>query len=151
MRAHAKSCTCFELAAGNGQNGTPKSFGHVGAVNEPKRQHAGGERIDVRCHIAAKRFQQIVQTNAATVKDQQHQHQIWNATDDGGVKGGDTDQWRFARKFGGSPSHTQNGGDYQRGQRHPHREQGAVKNGRVISAQKMARKITGMSDGHAPK
>jgi hypothetical protein len=101
---------------GNAQDGAAEGLGHVGAVDKTDGQYTGHEGFDVHGGFRTELFKQGVDADGATIKHQQHQHQIRNTTDDGGVKGGQANQHGPARELGRRTGQTKQDGHQQRHQ-----------------------------------
>ena len=124
---------------GNGENGPPKGFRHVRAINEADGQHAGHKWIDIHRGFAAHGLQQVVQPDGASIKNQQHQHQFGHTPDQGGVQRRHGHQRRATRQLGGGPRQTQYHRHAQGEQRDANGQRRALENGEVVVTHRLAR------------
>ena len=131
---HRKGQPRFCLAAGHGQNGTTESLGQVGTKDEADGEHAGpkGRHIDV---VPTLGFCERVDADLPTVKDQQHQHQLGHAADQGGVDVSTPTCGARSRQLGHCTYQPEHTGDGQGQDGDAQRQAQAFKNGRKISVE----------------
>jgi hypothetical protein len=129
-----KGQASLALALGHRQNGTAKSLGQIRAKDKADGEHARQKWRDVNVSPALG-FGQFVDADLTAVKNQQHQHQLWHATNQRGVDLGAVAGYARATELGTGTHQSKHAGNGQRRGRHPQSQAQAFKDGWQVTVE----------------